>query len=156
MQSGDPIESQYERESRVELYVNRVIDKKYELNPTLSRLFSTFKDRRTVPSNITWEKMKREFGWGFAKGSRLDPLVTWIYLRPDIKKAISQTDLTIDTVLKSLRLNEHFFITEKKAIAFLKTHCNRIQYDAEAEDAEREAENNNPDNVFIYIYIYYL
>ena len=62
MQSGYPIESQYERESRVELYVNRVIDRKYELNPTLSRLFSTFKDRRTVPYDITWEKMKREFG----------------------------------------------------------------------------------------------
>ena len=152
MQSGDPIESQYERESRLEMYVTRIIDRKYEANPTLSRLYSTFKDRRTIPFDVTWEKMKSDYGWGYAKGSRIDPLVTWIYIRPDIKNALKKLELTIDTVVKSLRLNEHYFIVEKKAIAFLKSHCSRVQYDRSVGNRD---ESSDEENVLIFIIIIY-
>ena len=61
-----------------------------------------------------------------AKGSRIHSLVTWIYIRPDIKTAIQNEIINLDDVLKHLVLNEHYFIVEKTAIAYLKSHCLRV------------------------------
>jgi len=139
MQSGDPIESQLDRESQVEFFVQKNIKAKYVLS-NLLRLFPSFKDKRTVPHNITWEKMKKEFGWGYAKGSKIDPLITWAYIRPDVKIALKRSEITLSEVFINLVLNEHYFIVEKKAIAYLKTHCSRVQYDNISINDEEEEE----------------
>ena len=70
--------------------------------------------------------MKKSYGWGYAKGSRIHSLVTWIYIRPDIKMAISNDIISIGDVFKYLLLNEHYFIVENTAINYLKTHCLRV------------------------------
>jgi hypothetical protein len=63
-------------------------------------------------NNISWELMKKSYGWGYAKGSRIHSLVTWIYIRPDVKAAIQSEIINLDDVLKHLILNEHYFIVE--------------------------------------------
>ena len=139
-----PIESQYDRALQIENFVRNIITENYVMKPNLIRTFASFRDKRTVPENITWEQMKKEFGWGYAKGSRIDPLVTWIYIRTDVKNSLKQSQIALSEVFTNLVLNEHYFIVEKKAIAYLKTHCHRIQYDnilsEEGEEEEEEEE----------------
>jgi hypothetical protein len=146
MQSGDPIESQFDRETQIEFFVQKIIKARYVLKPNLARAFASFVDKRTIPHNITWERMKKEYGWGYSKGSRIDPLITWVYIRPDVKKALKTDGLTLSEVFTNLVLiNEHYFIVEKKAIAYLKLHCNRVTFEEEEEE---------DDEALFYIYIY--
>ena len=74
-------------------------------NITLLRQFANFKDKRPIPNNITWELMKKSYGWGYAKGSRIHYLLTWIYIRPDIRKAIQSEMINLVDVLKHLVLH---------------------------------------------------
>ena len=120
------IESQSSRGNEIELYIKQVIKSKYVENITVLRQYSNYKEKRPVPSNITWEQMKKSYGWGYAKGSRIHSLVTWIYIRPDIKIAINNEIISIEDVLKHLIFNEHYFIVEKTAINYLKKYCWRV------------------------------
>ena len=131
------IESQFcSRENGVEMFIKQMIKSKTLLNIAILRQFSTFIDKRPVANNITWEVMKKSYGWGFAKGSRIHSLVTWIYIRPDIKIAIQNDIITLNDVLKHLILNEHYFIVEKTAIEYLKNHCLRVFDVADEDDDE--------------------
>ena len=117
------IESKFSRENGIEIFIKQVIKTKYVENIAMFRQFSNYKDKRCIPHNITWELMKKSYGWGYAKGSRIHSLVTWIYIRPDIKLAISNEIISLEDVLKHLILNEHYFIVENAAINYLKDHC---------------------------------
>ena len=129
------IQSQYSRESTVEGYIEHKIRAKHTRNVTsFIEKFKIFK-----------EQMKKKFGWGFKKGSAIDPLITWIYLRPDIKREMDKEVLSVKYLLKVGIFNEHFFIVEKRAIDYLKTHCTQIitRNDDEADEADPGDENRD-------------
>ena len=138
--STNYIESQSSRENGIEMFIKHMIKSKTVENIALLRQFANFKDKRPIPNNITWELMKKSYGWGYAKGSRIHSLVTWIYIRPDIKTAIQSEIINLDDVLKHLVLNEHYFIVEKSAIAYLKSHCLRVLDDASSNSGTDEDE----------------
>ena len=106
------IESQFSREEGLEMFIERMIKINIVKNLAILREFSNFGDKRPIPYNISWELMKKSYGWGYAKGSRIHPLVTWIYIRPDIKTAIKDEIITLYQVIKHLTLNEHYFVVE--------------------------------------------
>ena len=47
-------------------------------------------------------------------------------MRPDLKKALQTETFPASDIVKRFVLNEHYFITEAKAIAYLKLHCGGI------------------------------
>ena len=132
------IESQSSRENGIEMFIKHMIKSKTVENIALLRQFANFKDKRPIPNNISWALMKKSYGWGYAKGSRIHSLVTWIYIRPDIKTAIQSEIINLDDVLKHLVLNEHYFIVEKSAIAYLKSHCLRVLDDAASSNSDTD------------------
>jgi hypothetical protein len=137
------IQSQYSRETTVEGYIEHKIRAKHTRNvPSFIEKFKSFKENRPVPEDINWEQMKKKFGWGFKKGSAIDPLITWIYLRPDIKREMDKEVLSVKYLLKVGIFNEHFFIVEKRAIDYLKTHCTQIITRNEDEDPGDENGND--------------
>jgi hypothetical protein len=146
----DLIESQFSRENGLEMFIKQIINSRTVENLTMLRQFSNFRDKRPIPHNITWELMKKSYGWGYAKGSRIHSLVTWIYIRPDIKSAINNEIISIGDVFRHLLLNEHYFIVENTAINYLKSHCLRV-FDAPTASDSEEADD---DTEVCYIIIF--
>ena len=120
------MESQYNREIQIEFLMAKMIKGKFEQNNDFLKKYESFKETRTVPIDITWEKMKSSYGWGYKKGSLINDLVTWIYIRPDIVKDLKIGKFLYQDLTKKLILNKHYFIVEEKAIAFLKINCTQI------------------------------
>ena len=141
--STNYIDSQFSREIGLEMFIKQIIKSKFVENIAMLRQFSNYKDKRPIPYNITWESMKKSYGWGYAKGSRIHSLVTWIYIRPDIKLAINNEIICLQDVLKHLILNEHYFIVEQTAINYLKDHCLRVL----AAPSESDEEDSSSENV---------
>lgn len=137
--SSNFIESQFSRESGMEMFIKHILKSKFVENLAMIRQFANFKDIRPIPHNITWESMKKSYGWGYAKGSRIHSLVTWIYIRSDIKSAIDNEVINIDDVLKHLILNEHYFISERTAINFLTSHYMAVFTTPTASDEEDDS-----------------
>ena len=75
--------------------------------------------------------MKEYHGWGYRKRSIIDQLITWIYLRPDVKKDLDKGEFKSIDIPKRLILNVHYFIVEQKAIGYLKLHCQGILQEGE-------------------------
>ena len=149
--SSNFIESQFSREIGVEMFIKHIIKSKTIENLAMLSQFSNFKDKRPIPHDITWESMKKSYGWGYAKGSRIHSLVTWIYIRSDIKTAIKDEIITIDDVLRHLILNEHYFIVEKSAINFLKSHCMGILAAPNLSEDEECTEGSQSDVIIKYL-----
>lgn len=121
-----------------------VINNKFKNNNEFLAKYDNFKESRTVPYNITWEKMKESYGWGYKKGSLIDPLITWIYLRPDVKNDLDRGEFKANHIPERLILNKHFFIVEQKAIGYLKLHCQKVIQEEElAEEAEEDEESSS-------------
>lgn len=139
------MQSQFSRESQIESQFKRVIDSKYRKDDKILSKFKNYKEPRTVPLNITWENMKKKYGWGFKKGSVINPLITWIYLRPDLKRSLEKENLESKDIVKRFILNEHYFITEAKAIAYLKLHCGGLveMTEKEISSSSDESEDND-------------
>lgn len=120
------MESQFSRESQTEGFMTNNIRKLFSYDEKFLRKYNNYKETRSVPIDVTWEMMKKDYHWGYRKGSAIDPLITWIYLRPDIKDDLDKQIININNLAKQLELNKHYFLVEKKAIAYLKCHCTTI------------------------------
>ena len=130
------MESQYSREIQIESQFISIINSKFKVFNEFLASYDDYKETSKVPYNITWEKMKESYGWGYKKGSIVDPLITWIYLRPDVKKGLERGDFkTADIPIKFI-INKHYFIVEQKAISYFKLHCLGILQEGELVDEE--------------------
>lgn len=117
------MESQTSRENINENHFALIIQRGFIEDKEFLIEFSDFKESKPVPRDVTWEMMKKDFNWGYLKGSIINPLITWIYLRPDIKKSLDFGGIIKkENIAKKLKLNEHYFISESKAIEFLLSH----------------------------------
>ena len=135
------MQSQFNRELNLESHLKILIDSKFRKDDQILSKFKTFKEPRTVPINITWDKMKQNYGWGFRKGSLINPLITWIYLRPDLKNSLDKEGLESKDIVKRFILNEHYFITEAKAIAYLKLNCGGLVEVAVSSSSDESEDN---------------
>ena len=116
------MQSQFDRECIVETNFVFTLNEKFRKDQKFLKKYENFKEKRLIPINVTWEEMKQKFDWGFRKGSIIDPLVTWIYIRPDILHDINIGLISCSDLTTKCNLNEHYFLVEKKAIAYLKLH----------------------------------
>lgn len=117
------IESQFSRESQVEEFFITILARNFKKDDVFLEKYKNFKEVRSIPVGITWEMMKEKYDWGYRKGSAISSLITWIYLRPDIKKCLDNRMISLENLTTSFILNEHYFLVEKNAIEFLKNHC---------------------------------
>ena len=89
--------------------------------------------------------MKKLYGWGYRKGSLLHDLITWIYIRSDVLKDLNSGIFSAEDIIKKFVLNQHYFIVEKKAVAYLKTHCSKISTEIREEENDESSDNNSAD-----------
>jgi hypothetical protein len=140
------MQSQFSYESQIESQLETFIKSKFRKDDKILSKFKTYKEPREIPFNITWEIMKQKYGWGYKKGSVINPLITWIYLRPDLKYSLDNESVESKDIAKRFILNEHYFITESKAIAYLKLHCAGItETDANEENSSSTSSDESED-----------
>ena len=119
---------EYEFEKTIEhnIYKNMISNVFVKNLLFLKQFKLKWKEKRHVPSNISWTDMKENYDWGFLKGSHLSPILTWIYLRPDIACAIRQKYIRIKILFKHGVLNQHYFLVKQNAIQYIKLHCIKL------------------------------
>jgi len=137
------MESQFNRENQIEYYMTKIIKKTFQQDNNFLKKYEMFRENRSVPIDISWDKMKTLYGWGYRKGSLLNELVTWIYLRPDVSKDLDNGVFLSNDLIKKLVLNKHYFLVEKKAIAFLKLNCASISTEEEHENNDESSETDS-------------
>ena len=139
------MESQLSRETSIESNILPIISNQFRMNNNLLKKYQNFKELKKIPINLTWEEMKGKYNWGYRKGSIIDPLITWIYLRPDISKDLDGGRFEAKDLVKYFRLNEHYFIVEQKAVEYLKLNCSGYLEENE-ENSEEDSEEDCEDN----------
>ena len=133
------MDSQYNHEVLIESYFLNILGRKYNKNGLILQRYHNFKEDKMVPLDLSWEQMKHSYNWGYRKGSLISPLITWIYIRSDIKKDLEVGTLTCKDMIDKLKLNEHYFLVEKRAIEFLKLHCGGFLSSEEFEEDSVES-----------------
>jgi hypothetical protein len=139
------LDSQFSRESEIEKYFIPILASNFRRDEKLLEKFKDFKELRPIPHNISWEMMKDQYGWGYRKGSIISSLITWIYLRPDVKLALdneNNENIKNSTMTVKFILNEHYFLVEQRAIEYLKNHCTDFISDG-GDTSDKEDDNEN-------------
>jgi hypothetical protein len=137
------MESQFDRESVIESNFQIILNEKFRNNQEFLKIYKNFKEERTISLDITWEQMKEKYDWGYRKGSLIDPLITWIYIRPDILRDLNSGKIKCSELTERFKLNEHYFLVEKKAIAFLKLHCGGFYEEGTLNDAASQSSDDS-------------
>lgn len=145
------MESQFSREVTLESYLKTMLDKKFKYDDQFLHKYKHFKDSRTIPVGLTWEQMKKNYDWGYRKGSLISPLLTWIYLRSDVNNSLNKGEIESTDLIEKFKLNEHYFLVEKKAIAYLKLHCNGFKAEEdESSDSDDQDDNESQQSEMSY------
>ena len=139
------MESQFSRETQIELYFSSILNSKFRKSNYLEK-YKNFEDSRQIPISLSWEEMKHKYDWGYRKGSVINNLITWIYLRPDIKKDLDTGRFDTKDLVKYFKLNEHYFLVEQKAIEYFKLHCGGYLQEDEINDKESPEELDEENN----------